>query len=149
MADHGPVTSPRGCDQADADPLRDQVVRPDESLQAGQTPLGGAELAAVLAGARLPPPVLDRAGRVKLLLELADALLTNRMPSRASALFMGGALQGWLESGGRCGSLERTYLRVVGPPRSRLTPGRLAARCARTATPHVDGDTLLPPEDEE
>jgi hypothetical protein len=45
-----------------------------------------------------------------LLDEAAKALLKNELPSREVRLFLGGALQKWLQHGG---SLERDHLKVV------------------------------------
>ena len=67
-----------------------------------------AALAAVM-GAQAPG-VLDRRGRIRLIGEGAKALLDGRLPGRESALFIGGALLSWLQTGG---SLERDFLRVV------------------------------------
>lgn len=76
---------------------------------------------------------------MRLLAEAADALLAGRLPDASARLFLAGALSAWLREGGRCGSLERDYLRVTQRERSRLTPQRLFARCASTAT---DDDAL-------
>lgn len=80
------------------------------------------------------PADFSREGRVRMLGEAAEALLAGRLPDASARLFLAGALQAWLAQGGRCGSLERDYLRVTQRERSRLTPQRLFARCARTAT---------------
>ena len=45
-------------------------------------------------------PTLDRSDRVKLLGEVAQALLAGMEPSRVSALFLAGAIQAWLAGGG-------------------------------------------------
>ena len=74
------------------------------------------------------PPAFDRADRVRLLAEVAEALLAGRLPSRASALFVGGALLAWLAQGGRTGALERDFFKVAAPRRSTLTAARLWAR---------------------
>ena len=87
------------------------------------------------------PPAFDRAARVRLIDELARALLEGREPSAAARLFVAGALSAWLRDGGRCGSLERDFLRVTQRERSKLTPQRLLARCASTATDDDGGDT--------
>lgn len=62
-----------------------------------------------LIGGVLPPAHLSREGRIRMLGELAHALLAGDQPDRSAALFLGGALIAWLEHGG---SLERDYLRV-------------------------------------
>lgn len=99
------------------------------------------------------PGDFTREGRVRLIAEAARALLDGRLPSAEARLFLAGAIAAWLEAGGRCGSLERDYLRVTGRPRSRLTPQRLLARCERTATDDdepgtVEPDHPLPEQDE-
>ena len=88
------------------------------------------------------PPAFDREARVRLLAEAAEALLAGRLPDPAARLFLAGALQSWLRDGGRCGSLERDFLRVTQRERSRLTPQRLYARCARTATDEAEEDNM-------
>lgn len=85
--------------------------------------------------------------------QAAEALLAGRLPDAPARLFLGGALQAWLREGGRCGALERDYLRVTQRERSRLTPQRLFARCARTATgDNADGtmesSTTTPDDDD-
>lgn len=80
------------------------------------------------------PADFSRADRVRLLAEAADALVRGELPSVEARLFLGGAIAAWLARGGRVGSLERDYLRVTQVERSRLTPQRLLARCARTTT---------------
>jgi hypothetical protein len=57
-----------------------------------------------------PPATFDRAGRVRLIGEAAQALLAGRVPSLEASMFLGGALAAWLETGG---DLARDYLRVV------------------------------------
>ena len=92
------------------------------------------------------PAAFDRAGRVRLCAELAEALLAGEPMPREAALFVGAALQAWLTDGG---SLEH-HLGVVGPRRSRLTPARLYERlraegadcCAPTATEPGDLGTV-------
>ncbi|MGA8149255.1 MAG: hypothetical protein WB870_17005 [Gallionellaceae bacterium] len=51
-----------------------------------------------------------REKRIKLLGELAQALLAGEVPSREAALFIGGAIASWLQDGD---SLEKTYLKVT------------------------------------
>jgi hypothetical protein len=93
------------------------------------------------------PRDFDRAGRVRLIAEVAAALLDGRDPGRVAALFVGGALEAWLQEGGRVGDLERVFLKVAAPERSRLTPGRLWERecCAATATGTEERRTMDPP----
>lgn len=55
------------------------------------------------------PAALDRAYRVRLLGEFAQALLDGREPPREHVLFVCGALSAWLDRGG---DLEAEYLRV-------------------------------------
>lgn len=81
---------------------------------------------------------------MRLIAEAAEALLAGEMPNAAARLFIAGALQAWLREGGRCGALERDYLRVTQRERSRLTPQRLYARCARTATDDETTGTVEP-----
>ncbi len=87
------------------------------------------------------PPTFDRAGRVRLIAEAADALLKGELPEPAARLFLAGAISAWLKQGGRVGDLERTYLRVSAPPRSTMTPARLLASAAR-ATEVEESDTM-------
>ncbi|MCL4182155.1 MAG: hypothetical protein KJ011_01755 [Burkholderiaceae bacterium] len=84
----------------------------------------------------------SREDRVRLIAEAAEALLDGRLPRPAARLFVGGALQAWLREGGRCGALERDFLKVTQRQRSRLSPQRLYARCARTATDDAAADTV-------
>ncbi len=93
------------------------------------------------------PPGFDRAARVRLIGECAHALMRGELPGDAARLFVAGALVAWLEAGGRCGSLERDYLRVTQRERSRLTPQRLYARCASTATPDGEAGTMPSSDD--
>jgi len=88
------------------------------------------------------PVGFDRADRVRLIAEAAEALLEGRMPDPAARLFLGGALRAWLTDGGRVGDLERRYLKVTQRERSTLTPQRLFARSARTATPDGELGTM-------
>jgi hypothetical protein len=99
-------------------------------------------LPADLFGRSRLPADFSREGRVRLIAEAAAALLDGRLPDAPARLFLGGALQAWLREGGRCGALERDYLRVTQRERSRLTPQRLFARCARTATDADDDATM-------
>ena len=90
------------------------------------------------------PSAFTREDRVRLLAEAAEALLRGEMPAPAARLFLAGALTAWLREGGRCGSLERDYLRVTQRERSKLTPQRLFARCARTTTGDQGAGTMEP-----
>ena len=63
----------------------------------------------------------SRAQRVRLIGEVAEALLAGQMPKAEARLFLAGALQAWLRNGSRCGDLERVYLDVAAPRSSRLT----------------------------
>lgn len=80
---------------------------------------------------------------MKLIASAAEALLAGRLPDPAARLFLAGALQAWLTQGGRCGSLERDFLRVTQRERSTLTPQRLFARSARRATADDEGGTVV------
>jgi hypothetical protein len=94
------------------------------------------------------PPDFSRAGRVALIEEVGRALVEGRQPSREAALFVGAALSAWLCEGGRCGALERDFLRVAAPHRSTLTPCRLWQRMRDTdgssgrATSDEQADTM-------
>jgi len=100
------------------------------------------------------PGDFSREGRIALINEVAQALLDGRTPTREGALFVGAALGTWLREGGRCGALERDFLRVAAPPRSTLTAGRMFQRMqaaegsACRATPEVDVDTMPGIDDE-
>lgn len=76
----------------------------------------------LLAGARAPAG-LTREDRVRMLAEVSRAMLDGKTPSRAAALFVGGAIRAWLERGG---DLEN-YLRIRRRG-SHVTPQRLLAR---------------------
>lgn len=67
----------------------------------------------------------DRADRVRLLAEAADALLRGELPSPAARLYLAGAVAAWLEQGG---SLTGQYLRVDAERGSHLTPWALFRR---------------------
>jgi len=88
------------------------------------------------------PGDFTREGRVRLLGEAARSLLEGRLPSVEARLYLAGALLAWLEQGGRLGALERDYLRVTQRERSRLTPQRVYARCASTATDDGEPGTV-------
>lgn len=68
------------------------------------------------------PATFDRAGRVALLGEFAEAALSGKPPSRESLLFVAGAIRAWLAGGG---SLEADYLQVTGKAGSHITPAAL------------------------
>lgn len=57
-----------------------------------------------------PPRRFDRAGRVGLIGECAQALIRSELPSEESRLFVASALLAWLENGG---SLEREYFQTT------------------------------------
>lgn len=87
------------------------------------------------------PADFSREGRVRLIAEVAEALLAGRLPGAAARLFVGGALQAWLREGGRCGALEREYLRVAAPRSSRHTASELWRRCSSSrGTTRDDGE---------
>ena len=87
----------------------------------------------------------DRAARVKLLAEMAAALLAGRKPSRASALFVGGALSAWLENGG---SLERQYFRVSARRGSHHTAAALWRAHRDERQGDADRDIVMPSSQE-
>ena len=64
------------------------------------------------------PASSTREGRVRLIGEAAEALLSGEMPSREAALFVGGALLAYLRNGG---DLLRDYFQII-KPSSRRTP---------------------------
>lgn len=75
---------------------------------------------------------------------VAEALLAGDMPEPAARVFVAGALQAWLREGGRCGSLERDFLKVTQRERSTMTPQRLYAReCSARRATAGDGDGTL------
>ncbi|MDT3678063.1 MAG: hypothetical protein ROZ64_04415 [Burkholderiaceae bacterium] len=76
------------------------------------------------------PTGFTREHRVRLLREIADALIAGRRASRAAELFVGGALDAWLTEGGGLGSLERDYLRTTPPRGCRLTAAEVLRRDA-------------------
>jgi hypothetical protein len=69
-----------------------------------------------------PPVHLTREGRVRLVAQVAKALLAGKKPPVEAALFVGGALLKWLQEGG---NLERDYLAVRAPRGSHRTPQAL------------------------
>lgn len=64
----------------------------------------------ILSGARAPS-ASDREGRVQMLGEAGEALLSGRMPSEAARLFLAGGLMAWLQNGG---NLTRDFWRTAG-----------------------------------
>lgn len=86
----------------------------------------------------------SREHRVRLVGQAAQDLvaLAHQLPHPQAALFVGAAIEAWLRTGGALGSLERDFLQITGPARSRLTPSRLWARCASTATSTGDDGTM-------
>jgi hypothetical protein len=86
-----------------------------------------------LFGRSKAPSTATREGRVRMLGELAGALLAGNPPDRAAALFLGGALLAWLEHGG---SLERDFLKVI-KPKSHRTPRAIWSEL-RGAVAHQD-----------
>lgn len=106
----------------------------------------GSSLPADPFGRSRLPATFDRAGRVALLAECADALLAGRLPSVSARMFVGSALSSWISEGGRIGALERDFLRVAAPPRSTATPARLwaAMRSDVRATGDAGADTVDP-----
>ena len=59
----------------------------------------GAELQRLIAGSSRPGS-LDRVARVRLLVDFAQELMAERMPSREAILFGAGGLLAWLQHGG-------------------------------------------------
>lgn len=89
------------------------------------------------------PDDFSREGRVRLLAEAAAALSRGELAEPAARLFLAGALTEWLRTGGRCGSLERDFLRVTQRERSTMTPQRVLAKLsARRGTDADDSDTV-------
>lgn len=84
------------------------------------------------------PAEFSRRTRVRLLREVADALMRGEAPSREASLFVAGALSGWLAQGG---SLERDYLKVSAPRGSHDTAQQLAAELARFDSPADNDET--------
>jgi hypothetical protein len=78
------------------------------------------------------PAEFSRRTRVRLLREVADALLRGERPSMEAGLFVAGAVSAWLSEGG---SLERDYLKVSAPKGSHDTAQALAAELARFDSP--------------
>jgi len=87
------------------------------------------------------PVAFTREDRVKLLAEVAEALLAGRLPAPAARLFVAGALDAWLRQGGRIGALERDFLKVAAPSRSTHTPARIWSRICSDV--RATGDDVL------
>lgn len=88
------------------------------------------------------PAALTRKGRVALLVEVANALLSGREPTREAALFVGTALDQWLKRGG---NLEKEYLQVV-KAHSHHTPSwiynqHFSAPCPHLGEGHMDSNS--------
>ncbi len=88
--------------------------------------------------ARLPTGY-TREHRIRLLREVADALIAGHRASREAELFIGSAFDAWLREGGGIGSLERDYLRVTPPRGCRLTAAEVLKR--HPDERQADGDT--------
>ena len=76
------------------------------------------------------PAGFSREDRIRMIDAVAKALLAGDMPEPAARVFVAGALSAWLREGGRCGSLERDFLRVTQRERSTMTPQRVHARAS-------------------
>jgi len=89
------------------------------------------------------PAGFSREDRVRLLREVADALLAGRPPDRAAALFVGGAFDAWLTHGG---ALERDYLGVTPPRGSHRTAAAIHRdeRAAAAAERRLRQDDMDP-----
>lgn len=87
------------------------------------------------------PADFDRAGRVRLLGEAAQALLAGEMPSDQARVFLAGGLLAWLETGGH---LTRDFWKTCGAQGSRHTESHLwradkcSSRRATAAGPDVN-----------
>ncbi len=90
--------------------------------------------------ARLPPGY-TREHRIRLLREIADALIAGRRAPREAELFVGSALDSWLTEGGGIGALERDYLRVTPPRGCRLTAAEILRHEAHRDEREEDEDT--------
>ena len=100
------------------------------------------------------PATFDRAGRVALLAECAEALLRGELPRAEARLFLASALRGWLRNGGRLGALERDFLQVSAPRRSTHTASVLWHRMCDDgstcrATADEPGATMTPEHEQE
>ena len=76
-------------------------------------------------GRTKPPSGFDRADRVRLLHIAARALVAGEEVPRDAALFLGGAVEGWLASGG---DLEGSFLQLRAPRGCHHTPSVLFRR---------------------
>jgi hypothetical protein len=85
------------------------------------------------------PAGFTREDRVRLIGEAAQALLEGREPGKAAALFLGGALAGWLSDGG---DLVKDYFKIV-RPKSHDTVQRVWARIAAHQDERRDDDGSL------
>lgn len=94
------------------------------------------ELQRILGGSTAPAG-LTRAARVALLGEVADALLTGRMPTREAALFLAGGLRAWLEHGG---NLTRGYWRVSARAGSHHTESHVWRELSSSRGARADDD---------
>lgn len=92
------------------------------------------------------PAGFSREDRVRLLREVADALLADRPPDRAAALFVGSAFDAWLTRGGGLGALERDYLGVTPPRGSHRTAAAIHRdeRAAAAAERRLRQDDMDP-----
>lgn len=88
----------------------------------------------LLSGSRLPEG-LDQEDRVRLVMEVMQDLMTDRMPQRAPRIFVASAFQSWLAHG-RTGNLESRFLRIS-PRRGSHRTAQMLAR--------VIGDERQPP----
>ncbi len=89
----------------------------------------------LLGGIRAAPAGLTREDRVRMLAEVSRALLDGKTPSRAAALYVGGAIGSWLAEGG---DLAKDFLKV-NRRGSHLTPQRLLARLIGDEDLRADG----------
>lgn len=80
--------------------------------------------------AQLPTDFDTREHNVRLLREIADALIADRRPSREAELYLAGALDSYLTKTkrGGIGCLERDHLKITPPKGSRLTAAELLKR---------------------
>lgn len=88
------------------------------------------DLVAILGHAKQAHRSESRTGKIEMIGEVAEALFSDKTPSRDAALFVGGALLAWLTRGG---SLEKDYFKVV-KAKSHLTPSAIW----RSIAPHQD-----------
>ena len=95
-------------------------------------------------GRSRPPPGFTREDRVRWIHEVAAALLAGlALAPRAAALFVGGALDGWLREGRRVGDLERCFLKTAQKERSHLSAQVLSRRLrVATTTAPTNSETI-------